>query len=514
MHAYTNSHHHRHYDGPYIDPIVTTRCPIQHKQKRIATYPISRSRWVQTLGLHDVNTHILVSNALRFPQCSWLASQCEGIMMVDMQQAVIFYNHLTHHIVPGPQSISYLVPLVLLPTALLIPRTTLSRCQNIFLFMPVITACIVHAWWAMGGVDVISVDVLLWSLLLLVLQDPWKDFRWVVRKDDSQTSRRSGEGRSTPNAGTTLPDVQQTKNETSTSERTALLSPPNSDGVAKAENNPHSHVQQPVSEQSYPDLFSHRLQWVGTLLVSTRLNNWKISSPSHDRKQPPTPAFQNRLSFVLYTIFCFIRGYLVLDLTRAYISYDVYFTDPHMAIRSPLPFGGVDGFSAQFVRAMVTGAQAWALISQMFYLPCLFPVGLHALGLLSDEWSPHLWPSYFGSPEAIFLYGVRGFWGTYWHQTMRWSVAGPGYAVADGLQLKVGGLVRYSLITVVAFGLSGTVHMGLVPPQPLHATVGANLIRLYVAGFFWTQPMAMLVETLVAKIMSCVTGLSLWRAGV
>merc|ERR1712070_25214 len=96
---------------------------------------------------------------------------------------------------------------------------------------------------------------------------------------------------------------------------------------------------------------------------------------------------------------------------------------------------------------------------------------------------------------------------------MRWSVAGPGYAVADGFGLKAGGLVRYSLITVVAFGLSGTVHMGLVPPQPLHATVSANAIRLYVAGFFWAQPMAMLVETLGAKIMKSVTGLSFWQGG-
>ncbi|RMY08074.1 hypothetical protein D0867_09158 [Hortaea werneckii] len=386
-------------------------------------------------------------------------------------------------------------------------------CQNTLFFMPIITACIAHAWWAMGGVDVISVDVLLWSLLLLVLQDPWKDFRWVVRKDDGQKFKRSETQISASNSGTTLPDEKSTKDKVSTSERTALLQAANSGEATLAKDKHEYNVHPQMSEQAYPESFYDRLKWVGTLLVSIRLNNWKISSPSHDRKQPLTPAFRDRLSFILYTLFCFMRGYLVLDLTRAYISYDSYFTNPHLSIRSPLPSGNVDGLPAQFVRAMVTGAQAWALISQMFYLPCLLPVGLHALGLLSDEWSPHLWPSYFGSPEAIFLHGVRGFWGKYWHQTMRWSVAGPGYAVADALHLKAGGLVRYSLITVVAFGLSGTVHMGLVPPQPLHATVSANVIRLYVAAFFWTQPMAMLVETLGGKIMSCVTGLSLWQKG-
>ena len=38
-----------------------------------------------------------------------------------------FYHHLTQHIVPGPQSLSYFVTLLILPLALLIPRSVLSR---------------------------------------------------------------------------------------------------------------------------------------------------------------------------------------------------------------------------------------------------------------------------------------------------------------------------------------------------------------------------------------------------
>ncbi|TKA34102.1 hypothetical protein B0A50_00082 [Salinomyces thailandicus] len=409
------------------------------------------------------------------------------------EEALLFYHYLTHHIVPGPQSISYFVPLVLLPIALLVPRSRLSRWQSIVLFMPVMLACTLHAWWRMEGVDVISVDTLLWAAFLLVFRDPWRDFRWAGGVRRGGIDRRSTEST----------EVRQAQEETTTGKQTALPSE-----VAT------SRSKFTTTEQAYPTSFWTRLPWVNTLLVSIRLNNWKITSRTHDSAQPPSPAFRNRKTFVVYTLFCFARGYLTLDLTRAYISSDSYFTDTDLPVTSPLPFGGISGLPARFLRSMVVGAQAWALISQMFYLPCLLPVGLHALGWISDEWAPHNWPPYFGSPEVIFLHGIRGFWGLYWHQTMRWSVAGPGYAIADAVGLKAGGLFRYGIITCVAFLLSGTVHMGLVPPQPLHATMDANTIRMLVAGFFWMQPLGMLMEVLFARSIVATVGLQRWRSGL
>ncbi|EMC98236.1 hypothetical protein BAUCODRAFT_146796 [Baudoinia panamericana UAMH 10762] len=217
------------------------------------------------------------------------------------------------------------------------------------------------------------------------------------------------------------------------------------------------------------------------------------------------------MAFAAHGILCFVRGYITLDLTSAYIQHDPYFTDLSIPITSPLPFRKRAFLPPQLVRTMVSGAQAWALIGQMFYVPCLLPVALHACGLLPDEWSPHNWPAYFGSPSAFAINGVRGFWGQYWHQTMRWSVAGPGYAIADGLALKTGGLARYSIITAVAFGLSGVVHVGLVPPEPLHATVDVNWIRLYIAAFFWVQPLAMLLEIAVGRFVGIFIKASYWQ---
>lgn len=392
------------------------------------------------------------------------------------------YQHLTHHVVPGPQGISYLIPLILLPLALLIPRDSLSRWQSISVFLPVIGACTLHACWQMGGVDVISVDVFLWALLLLALKDPWRDFRYLtINTSDRRPTRR------TVQVDTGLPKIGANGALAEQTEPTITQGMPN-------------HRTQPPGEP-YPEKLSRRPAWVGRLLISITLTNWIIGSSSHDKAQPRAPGFHSRTAFLRHSLLSFTTGYLTLDLTRSYIEHDEYFTTPGISITSPLPFSSLGFISSQLLRTMIIGAQAWALIGQMFYLPCLLPVGLNVLGLLSNEWSPHTWPPYFGPVSTIFMHGIRGFWGLYWHQTMRWTVSAPGYALADALKLQSGGLARYTVLTVMAFFLSGVVHMGLVPPQPLHATMSVSSIRVCVAGFFWLQPVGMLLEVLVARLL-------------
>lgn len=395
------------------------------------------------------------------------------------------YDYLTHHIVPGPQSLSYFIPLLLLPLALLVPRSVLSRWQSIGLFMPVVAAATVHACLAIGGVDVVSIDTLLWCLVLLALKDPWEDFR-RIRNPNFDDEKRPQDSSATEQIDLNC--------------ELKLAAPGPSGG--------RSHDEQP-----YPHNLRQRLPWVGTLLVSIRLNNWRIRTPSHDKHQPQPPAFPTRKAFVLHGLLCFARGYLILDLTRAYVAHDPYFHSTTIPITSPLPFSA-PYIPPHIVRTAVIGLQAWALILHQVYLPCLVPVALHAMGLIADEWSPHFWPPYFGHPDVVLMYGVRGFWGKYWHQTMRFTSSQPGYALADLLHLQPGGMARYAIITAITFGLTGVVHMGLVPPEPLHSTIPANEIRLLVAGFFWVQPVAMLGEMLVARAAVRANGLEYWQDGI
>ena len=96
------------------------------------------------------------------------------------------YMYFVRHIVPGPQSISWLVPHFLLPIALLVPRSILSRRQSISLVMPIILGCTIHAWIIMESVDVPSLNTLFWSAFLLVFNDPWNDFAMLKANGETK----------------------------------------------------------------------------------------------------------------------------------------------------------------------------------------------------------------------------------------------------------------------------------------------------------------------------------------
>ena len=385
---------------------------------------------------------------------------------------MLTYTYLTRHIVPGPQSHSYFIPLILLPTALLIPRNVLSRWQSICLFMPCIVASTVHAWVHMNGVDVISVDVLLCSLYLLALKDPWKDFRYVGLTQKRRVQRQP-------------------------SEDAELLD------------------KRVCARGSYPPTLPERLPWVGTLLVSIRLHGWKIGQPSHVELHSSTARFRaSRAGFIKKSLTSFVRGYLVLDLTRAYQTIDPYFNDLSTSMSSPLSFAGIQIFAPRLFRSLIIAAQAWALLSQLMYLTFLLLVGLNVMRCLPDDWSPHTWQPFFGDPRIILVRGVRGFWGQYWHQAMRVFVSAPGEAIADFLKLKRRSTLRYVVITTIAFGLSGIIHMGLVPREPLHSTTEVNAIRLHIGAFFWIQPLAIIAEVCSARMVSRSIGLDVLKEGV
>lgn len=56
------------------------------------------------------------------------------------------------------------------------------------------------------------------------------------------------------------------------------------------------------------------------------------------------------------------------------------------------------------------------------------------------------------------------------------------------------------LVTISAFGLSGVVHMGLVPPRPLHTTMTPMEMRMRIGSFFWVQIAGFAIEVVVSGI--------------
>ncbi|MCJ1399269.1 hypothetical protein MMC11_002471 [Xylographa trunciseda] len=373
------------------------------------------------------------------------------------------YQHLITHIVPGPNSISYFIPLLLLPTALLILPSKFSRSQLSLLFLPPIHACFLHSCLFGGGLDVISANVVVWSTDLIALQDVRATYKRIHAVE-------------TPKKDPTSPLVPAAPltqdNETSLRSSNALS----------------------TWEESYPTTFSARVSWVLTLLPSIRLSGWKIGDPAHDSTQPPAPL--TRSGYIRHAALIATTSFFLLDTAAFLARHDPYFTDRSLSISSPYPSSLSIPASPTtlflilppgFLRPMIIATHIYALITLGGALTTT------PLLLLPTPLSPHLYPMFFGPFSSVLDRGLRGLWGTWWHQTMRYSTSMPGRALAQCLSLRPGSKGDYALRTISAFGLSGWIHGGLVPPEPLGG-VDAWKVRGAIGAFFWVQVLGFAVE--------------------
>ncbi|GAB7342992.1 hypothetical protein MBLNU457_g1089t2 [Dothideomycetes sp. NU457] len=377
----------------------------------------------------------------------------------------------------------------------------------------------------MDGVDVISTDVLLWSLFLWIIKDPRREFRMLVKRK---------------------PGSRHVAGTTSSSEKKKSLP---ADSLPKQD-----HLDYDVVP--WPQDIMQRIPWVTSLLISMRLVDWKINEPSHDKRQPTHTTGRGHFEFIRDALLRQIIGYLALDLTSSFIRSDAYFHDFSISILSPLPpyqhgpalLVSLYNISPPLLlRTIVIATQAYCMISSQYHLPMIPLVFLHYLNLWPDDWSPHLWPTYFGPVTSILDHGLAGFWGTYWHQVVRWLVSGSAPAIADMLGYKrpppsaqsnhLNGhtngstdnhhdasspkdtstkstdaeaetkanrtkTIRFTILTLTAFFNSGLVHLGLVPPHPLWSAYTANQLRLLVGGFFWIQPLGILLEIALSHFLA------------
>lgn len=373
-----------------------------------------------------------------------------------------FYAYLTHRIVPGPNSSCYFFPFLLIPAALLIPPSILSHNQLAVTFLPIIYACQIHAWYT-AGIDVISINLTLWSFVLLVLRDPRVSYRriWVVESESQTGGLDDGKGEG-------------------------------------------NFVEEP-----YPGSLKKRLPWVLTLLVSLRLAGWRVGDPSHDKTQPPPRL--SRMEFLKVAVWTIIHGYFILDATSMYVQTDPYFHDAGVGVaeaflapgaHTPVWLFALKSLPPRVVRVSILAGQIYAIVPSMFFLPTIPAVGLNAIGLLPDEWSPHTWPVIFGEFSAVGQRGLRGLWGSWWHGMNRQVTATPGRSLAQALGIPTKSTLGFALLAVSAFVFSGVVHMGMIPPEPESKVLSAGVMRLYVAGFFWAQIPAFAIEFAAAAAIS------------
>jgi hypothetical protein len=399
-------------------------------------------------------------------------------MRISSAEFKELYFELITTIIPGPASWSYLVPIVLLPLGLLVPPSVLSHGQLCAVILPISIVATIHAWQALGSNDVISTDTLYLTLFLYFFKDPRQDFRRVLRTTDQQT--KNGK----------VPDTS-----TSSINRNKTDEDVPSDPRA-------------VAFEVYPQTFTGRLTWATLLPQSRPLHDWIIGEPGHDRRVLKPFQHPSRLEFMIEIMSRLSLVPLIfLPLSKQLTAHDPYFSDPTWSIFGPYGVDQSNGgrivtvlrnsIPAFILRPMAITMYAYSLLLCLFLPPMLIVLLLNALRLISDTWSPHTWRPHFGPFSAIARHGVRGFWGRWWHQQMRHIVAEPGRWVARKIGLKDEGpqkTVKYMLICVSAFTLSGITHSGMVPPKPKWATVDASELRTSLAGFFWVQPVGIAFE--------------------
>ena len=430
--------------------------------------------------------------------------------MPDFTQLQTSYFDLIKHTVPGPASISYFFPIILLTVALCTPPSALSRISLCALFLPAIYASQIHACIQMGTADVISNNIALWSLFCLGLRDVRRDFRrvWQVAGTEQKIGRKGG----TEKQPRHLADGQQQNG------------------------GPSEHTSKPIDEhlqeEAYPSALNERLPWVMTLMVSLRLDGWRTGDPEHDKRQPPPPLSRRRMlvSVMAKTFW----GYVFLDLASNYSHADPYFHRrgynvsvddprdvpfllPHLN-GAPYPSLSVPTLAQlllpRLIRSSVFAAQIWAIVPFLF--DCWIPLVLllNYIGIIPTSFSPHYWSPIFGSFwKTVPQRGLRGLWGVWWHQINRITSAAPGRALAEALGLKddVDGdskvedwkkTVGYMIVVISAFGFSGVMHMGLIPPAPLGTEMTASEMRWRIASFFWLQIPGFAIELATARLAS------------
>lgn len=344
-------------------------------------------------------------------------------MQNAVHDAVRFYQYVVTECVPGPSSISYFLPFVLLPMALMIPPSHMSRQWLAIVFIPLVTASTIHAWIAMGGVDVISADLLLESLHLIWFEDVRVVYRRVVRMQvHAESSRRSN--------GKALEQDPQPQSPMVTADYKMT------DGFR---NLPGSAILTKAHDEPYPKDTMTRLRWVCNLVSSTRGNGWKIGSKNHDARQsnlPPPPA---RIKFALDLIPGMIRNLCLLSLTTLFSRFDPYFNNAgSIPVSTPYPrsptyqekpmtISMLQMIPPPILRPMVVGLTAYSILTLGYYVPAPLAVASnYYFGVPNDDWSPHTNGRYFGPFSSVLDLGVRGVWGRWWHDQMRIVTSAPG----------------------------------------------------------------------------------------
>ncbi|KAI9856931.1 MAG: hypothetical protein M1824_005085 [Vezdaea acicularis] len=184
--------------------------------------------------------------------------------------------------------------------------------------------------------------------------------------------------------------------------------------------------------EGYPTAFLPRLKWVFDLIFATALGRLDESLRPSDFTPSTTPTGHPvrrwRARYFLKELGLCILTYLVIDAALFYSQYDAYLRQrPGATIDSPLPpfltpyLAHSHGLvTPRSFRVALNGIAIIAIIERTWCVLDTVTSALVGLRVLGEEWNGESFEQpRFGSPRALVDSGLRGYWGSFWHQTLR-----------------------------------------------------------------------------------------------
>lgn len=358
-----------------------------------------------------------------------------------VQQLLADYDYLTLHRVPGPRSFDYSLPIFLTFICLLLPPSKLSFSTLRYTCLPIILAIQLYIWQRHQSFDVISMQTTLTSFALLGWYDVRHAFKHLERKDNV------------------------------------------------------------IAEVPYPASLAHRIGWIATLIVSIQFTDYIIQEASHDAKQRSRKPVSTYVQYTQATAVRALFSFTLLDISSYVIQETSQF--PCLTVKGRVCNNTWESILTDGTILFIhVYAAASFLLAHLPSLLILLAIGPFPTLRYHPSISPVVLDNLFSPVSSVWQvhtrrWGLRAFWGSFWHQNLRYVTVTPGVALAKFLNFPRRSFIWYMVITCQAFFWSGCIHAGMVPPIPLDSTWSSTTLRIRVASFFWLQPVGILFESMV-----------------
>ena len=301
------------------------------------------------------------------------------------------------------------------------------------------------------------------SLVLLVLDDIRGFTRLELRRPEAGTN--DGEHANAEDgeaSGRTQGRIRRRKGEP--------VEPPSANIAGSISS--HQDMKHKLIWQPYPKSFWHAVEWSLDLMTAFRGVNWNFRIPtvpsldtdraSNSSTHPAIKKVQRR------AVMSFFFHYLLLDLLKLIWTHDPYFLGL-ATISSPHPLQVLDGhpFFIRSARLIISVISIYSALMFVFslcplFFPTIAPMLIHPEKIPWHARAPILeasmYPSYWGSPVALFDKGLAGLWGKVWHQMFRFGISEPSRSIIEHLKLKPHSGAARIIQLVVAFSLTGFLH--------------------------------------------------------